>query len=127
MFLCCESDKALYNDKLEFLSNQLFVRNDLLISPILDKQSAENAGGKRDVYLPCGSDWYAFMDNKAPLAAAIEGGTTVRDYDAHISADPEHIPFILPMYVRAGVRRGVAGNAGGRVVQCPRNYVRIQS
>jgi alpha-glucosidase len=102
MFLCCSGDKALYNDKLAFLSNQFFVRNDLLVAPILDKQAADNGHGKRDIYLPDGSNWYAYMDNKFPLGPAVEGGTTVRDYDAYISDEPWHLPFILPMYVREG-------------------------
>jgi alpha-glucosidase len=102
MFLNDPADKALYNDKLSFLNNQFFIRKDLLIAPILDPQSDSNAHGKCDVYLPAGSDWYAFMDNKRPLMSAVEGGTTVQDYDAHIDDSPDHIGFIVPIYVRAG-------------------------
>ncbi|MBV9689915.1 MAG: hypothetical protein JO202_09410 [Ktedonobacteraceae bacterium] len=102
MFLNDPDDKALYNDKLSFLDNQFFVRNDLLIAPILEQQSSSNGYGKRDVYLPAGSDWYAFMDNKLPLSFAVEGGSTVRDYDASIDASSGHIGFIVPIYVRAG-------------------------
>ncbi len=101
MFLNDPGDKALYNDKLSFTDNQFFVRKDLLIAPILDPQS-EAGSHECDVYLPAGSDWYTFMDNKRPLMSAIEGGTTVQDYDARIDADPQHIGFIVPMYVRAG-------------------------
>ena len=102
MFLNDGHDTALFNDKLAFLNNQFFVRDDLLIAPVLEKQSHENAYGKRDVYLPAGSDWYCFMDNKKPLGEAIEGGTTILDYDAHISHDDGHIGFLLPIYIRAG-------------------------
>ncbi|MDR2477358.1 MAG: hypothetical protein LBD18_06205, partial [Treponema sp.] len=91
LFLCCGEDKTLYNDKTAFLSNEFFVREDLLIAPVLDKQGPENGGGKRDVYLPQGSNWYAYMDNKRPLLDAVEGGVTVRDYNACISADEGHI------------------------------------
>jgi alpha-glucosidase len=42
------------------------------------------------------------MDNKRPLLDAVEGGVTVRDYNACISADEGHIGFIVPMYVREG-------------------------
>jgi alpha-glucosidase len=101
MFLNDPDDKALYNDKLSFIDNQFFVRKDLLIAPILDPQS-EFSAHEYDVYLPAGSDWYAFMDNKRPLMPAVEGGTTIQDYDAHIDASPDHIGFIVPMYVRAG-------------------------
>jgi alpha-glucosidase len=102
MFLTDPGDRALYNDKLSFTNNQFLVRNDLLVAPILDRQSDTNAYGRCDVYLPVGSDWYAFMDNKRPLLSAVEGGTTVRDYDAHIDDNPDHIGFIVPIYVRAG-------------------------
>jgi alpha-glucosidase len=101
MFLNDPDDKALYNDKLSFIDNQFFVRHDLLIAPILDPESQASAH-EFDVYLPAGSNWYAFMDNKRPLMPAIEGGTTIQDYDAHIDASPDHIGFIVPIYVRAG-------------------------
>jgi alpha-glucosidase len=97
-----DDDKALYNDKIQFLNNQFFVRNDLLIAPIIEKQSTQNGFGKRDIYLPAGSRWYQFMDNKKPLLQPIDGGTTIKDYDAHIEGSNEHMPFILPMYVREG-------------------------
>jgi alpha-glucosidase len=42
------------------------------------------------------------MDNKKPLQPAVEGGTIVHDYDAHIDASPDHIGFTVPIYVRAG-------------------------
>jgi alpha-glucosidase len=102
MILNDPNDKALYNDKLSFLDNQFFVRHDLLIAPVIEQQSQINGYGRRDIYLPAGSDWYAFMDNKRPLMNRIEGGTTIRDYDAHIDASEDHMSFIVPMYVRAG-------------------------
>jgi alpha-glucosidase len=100
MFLNDPSDKALYNDKVEFLDDQFFVSRDLLVAPILDEQN--KCGGKRDIYLPSGSDWYCFKNNRQPLEDVVEGGTTIRDFDAHLSADPSHINFIVPIYVRAG-------------------------
>jgi alpha-glucosidase len=42
------------------------------------------------------------MDNRQPLTPAIEGGTTIRDFDAHIDASSDHIGFHVPMYVRGG-------------------------
>ncbi|MDR3170178.1 MAG: hypothetical protein LBU17_00975 [Treponema sp.] len=102
LFLNCGEDKALFNDKASFLSNEFFVRKDLLIAPVLDKESPENGHGKRDVYLPQGHNWYAYMDNKRPLLPAVEGGSTVRDYDAHVNGDAGHVGFIVPMYVREG-------------------------
>src|SRR6185503_16636910 len=62
---------------------------DFLVAPMLSQGNFY-----RDVYLPAGSDWYAFMDNCQPLAAAVPGGTTVRGYYADLN--------LVPVYVRAG-------------------------
>ncbi|MBD1939369.1 TIM-barrel domain-containing protein [Microcoleus sp. FACHB-68] len=100
MFLNDPSDKSLYNDKISFLDDQFFVGRDLLVAPILDEEN--QCRGKRDIYLPAGSDWYCFKNNRQPLDGAVEGGTTIRDFDARLSADPNHVNFIVPIYVRAG-------------------------
>jgi len=102
MFLNDGQDKALFNDMFISCGFQFFVRKDLLVAPVLLKEAQENGYGKRDLYLPAGSNWYAFMDNKKPLQPAIEGSTIVHDYDAHIDASHENIGFIVPIYVRAG-------------------------
>jgi alpha-glucosidase len=101
MFLTDPDDKALYNDKRSFLDTQFLVRGDLLVAPVLEPQSASNGNGRREVYLPAGSDWYCFMNNRQPLAPVTEGGTTI-NFDAHIDASNDHINFVVPMYVRAG-------------------------
>jgi alpha-glucosidase len=95
MFLT-DDDDTLFNDKIEFLNTQFIVGNDLLVAPILDKSKVW-----RNVYLPAGSNWYCFTDNKQPLAAPVEGGTTI-NYNSYISEDSNHLPFIMPLYVRAG-------------------------
>ena len=100
MFLNDPQDKSLYNDKIEFLDDQFFVGRDLLVAPILDQEN--NCRGKRDIYLPTNSNWYCFTNNRQPLDNAVEGGTTIREFDAHLSNNPNHINFIVPMYVRAG-------------------------
>ncbi|MDJ0597187.1 MAG: glycoside hydrolase family 31 protein [Pleurocapsa sp. MO_226.B13] len=92
-------DKAIYNDQLKFLNNQFFVRDDLLVAPILRPES-ENEG-KRDVYLPAGSNWYGFMDNKFPLSDRVEGGTTI-NFEAILDNSYSKISFIVPIYVREG-------------------------
>lgn len=101
-----DSDKALYNDKHKHLSDEFFVREDLLIAPILDPEIYNNGSqsweGKRDVYLPDNNYWFLFVDNKKPLEAKIHGGRTVRGFGASISTDPARIPFIVPMYMRSG-------------------------
>ncbi|MDJ1185530.1 TIM-barrel domain-containing protein [Roseofilum casamattae] len=102
LFLNDPQDQALYNDKVHFLHNEFFVRNDLLIAPVLQPESYNNNNGRRDVYVPQGSHWYGFVDNAMPLGGAVEGGTTIRDFDAKLSADGTDINFIVPIYVRAG-------------------------
>lgn len=102
LFLNAPGDKSLYNDKEAFLNNEFFVREDMLIAPVLEPQSQDNNHGKRDVYLPSGSNWYCFMDNTMPLSFAVEGGTMVRDFDANLNLNGYHIHFIVPIYVRAG-------------------------
>lgn len=101
MFLNDPQDKSLYNDKEYFLDNQFFVGTDLLVAPVT-KPQAETNGGKWDIYLPQGSDWYCFMNNKMPLADPVEGGTTICDFDANLNLIGMHIGFIVPIYVRAG-------------------------
>jgi alpha-glucosidase len=46
------------------------------------------------VYLPAGSQWYAFKDNAAPLDAPVDGGTLIPSWTADLSQ--------VPIYVRAG-------------------------
>ncbi len=101
MFVNDSNDRALYNDKLSYTDSQFFVRKDLLVAPVLEKQTNAN-NGRRKIYLPAWSNWYAFMDNKKPLLPKIEGGATIRDYDARIDTNSDHIGFIVPIYVRAG-------------------------
>ncbi|WP_414519229.1 TIM-barrel domain-containing protein [Nostoc sp. PCC 9305] len=105
LFINDPGDQSLYNDKEAFLDNEFFVGKDLLIAPVLDPQepqSIEKNYGKRDVYVPYGSDWYCFMNNTMPLGSVVEGGTTIRDFDASLNLEGDHINFIVPIYVRAG-------------------------
>ncbi len=102
LFLTDPEDRALFNDRSDFLNTEFMVRGDLLIAPVLEKESDENGHGKRDVYLPAGSRWYQFKSAGIPLGEVIDGGTNISEFDAHISDDPGHIPYIVPMYVREG-------------------------
>lgn len=104
LFLGAPTDKALFNDKEKFINNEFFVGKDMLVAPVLDPQvqGAYNNYGKRDVYLPSGSNWYGFTNNTSPLGLPIEGGTTIRDYDANLNTYGNHINFIVPVYVREG-------------------------
>lgn len=104
LFLNDPKDGSLYNDKAAFLDDEFFVGKDLLVAPVLEPQAqgSYNNFGKRDVYLPWGSSWYCFMDNTMPLGPAVDGGTTVRDFDASLNTEGNHMHFIVPLYVRAG-------------------------
>ncbi|HEX6527694.1 MAG TPA: TIM-barrel domain-containing protein [Streptosporangiaceae bacterium] len=93
-------DSALFTGKKAFLDNEFCVGADLLVAPVLDPQSV--GGGKRDVYLPAGNDWYCFMDDRLPLDHPVPGGTTVAGFDASLGTDGDHIAFQVPIYVRAG-------------------------
>jgi alpha-glucosidase len=42
------------------------------------------------------------MDNSQSLKDYVEGGTTIRDFDASLNSRDDHIGFIVPVYVRAG-------------------------
>jgi alpha-D-xyloside xylohydrolase len=75
----------------------------LLVAPILD------ASGVRDVPLPAGARWYDWFD---PGAAPIDGGTTVRAYDARDFAR-------APVFVRQGAIVPVTGDGSGVVVVWP--------
>jgi alpha-glucosidase len=106
LFVTDECDEALFHDKLNFLNNEFLVGDDLLVAPVLDKQSQANGNGKRDIYLPTCSRWYEFKNNKLELSSAIEGGTTIFDQDAgideKINKKPNRINHIVPLYVREG-------------------------
>jgi len=92
LFLNDGHDPAVY----QHLDDQFFIGNDFLIAPILDPHETANPPSPplRSVYLPSGSDWFAFMDNSAPLAAPVAGGTLIGDYFAGLDR--------VPIYIRNG-------------------------
>ena len=104
LFLSAPGDKSLFNDKENFINNEFFVGNDLLVAPVLDPQSdgGYHNHGKRDVYLPSGANWYSFANNTAPLGSVIEGGTTIRDFDANLNLSGNHINYLVPVFIREG-------------------------
>ncbi|MDR0380975.1 MAG: glycoside hydrolase [Oscillospiraceae bacterium] len=95
------SDPALFNDKAAFINNEFLVRRDLLVAPVTEPHYL-NANGRRDIYLPGGCNWYQFKNGISPLDRPVKGGTTIFDYDASISYDNGHIPYVLPIFVREG-------------------------
>jgi alpha-glucosidase len=90
LFLNEEKDPAVYNH----LDDQFFVGRDFLVAPILFPGQGSPPVATRSVYLPAGSDWYAFMDGAAPLDAPVPGGTTIASWRAALDE--------LPIYVREG-------------------------
>lgn len=84
LFVNDPHDLEAYN----WVDSEFFVGNDLLIAPILTQGNFS-----RDVYLPTGSDWYSFKDNRAKLEAPVPGGSRF-SYYAPLD--------LVPLYVRAG-------------------------
>lgn len=89
LFMGAPNDMEAFNHA----DDQFFLGGDILVAPIVSQSET------RDVYLPRGSQWYAFMDNSRPLGPPIEGGTLVKDWRASLHGDPQ---FCVPVYVRAG-------------------------
>lgn len=92
LFLNDPQDAGVY----AHVNDQFFVGQDFLVAPILDPHETANPPSSpvRAVYLPAGSDWYAFMDNQQPLVGAVPGGTLIPAYFAGLD--------LVPLYVRAG-------------------------
>jgi alpha-glucosidase len=100
-------DASLFAENLDVQNSEFMVGNDLLVAPVLAPEG--QCGGRRDVYLPTGTDWYSFKDDRQPLSVAVPGGTTIRGFDAHLDVDENHLPFTVPLYVRAGAVVPVLG------------------
>ena len=92
LFLNDPTDAGVYSH----CDDQFFVGRDFLVAPILSPHAILQPPTDpiRSVYLPGPSNWYAFMDNAAPLSAAVAGGTQVDNYYAGLDR--------VPIYVRAG-------------------------
>ena len=105
LFLTDRADPNVY----QHLNDQFMLGPDLLIAPVV--QQSDN----RDVYLPAGSNWFAYQDACAPLPAANAGGQTFNWY----------APLdIVPIYVRAGailVRRELEQYVG-QLALCPLTF-----
>ncbi|WP_248802529.1 TIM-barrel domain-containing protein [Pseudomonas sp. MWU13-2100] len=92
LFLNETQDPRIY----DYLNDQFFVGRDILVAPIITPHETASPPSPpvRDIYLPAGSQWYAFMDDDFPLEAPIDGGTLVMGYHADLDQ--------VPIYIRAG-------------------------
>ncbi|MGC3990288.1 MAG: glycoside hydrolase family 31 protein [Chthoniobacteraceae bacterium] len=86
LFLTDRGDANVYNE--QNATTQFMVGHDLLIAPVVQQSTYS-----RNVYLPAGSNWFAYQDLQAPLIGPNTGGSTIN----------WNVPWdIVPMYVRAG-------------------------
>jgi alpha-glucosidase len=92
LFLNDPADPQVY----QHLNDHFFVGRDFLVAPIIDphESTIPPSSPIRAVYLPAGSDWYAFMDNTRPITGAVVGGSLINNYFAPLDT--------VPIYVRAG-------------------------
>lgn len=95
LFLSDGADAGIYGNNGYYINSQFFVGDDFLVAPILFQAESANPpiSPTRDLYLPAGSNWYAFQNNQAPLLGAVQGGTVISYYAGLDS---------VPIYVRAG-------------------------
>lgn len=87
------------------------VRQDLLICPVMEPQGYETGNRQVEqweIYLPQPNKWFDFnlrtmKDGSlgVPLTAVRDGGTKVL-WDCSINNNEDHIPYITPMFIRAG-------------------------
>ncbi len=82
--------------RYDHLDDQFILGTDILVAPIISQHetSFPQTSPLRNVYLPSGSQWYAFMDNKMPLQPPVAGGTLVTNYYAGLD--------LVPIYIRDG-------------------------
>lgn len=94
LFLNDPQDPQAYSSP--WVDSEFFVGYDLLVAPILTQHDTADppTSPVRQVYLPQGSDWYAFKNNQYPLDPAVDGGTIIPDWYAPLD--------LVPLYVRGG-------------------------
>ena len=102
LFLNDPGDAGVYGNNGYWLNTEFMVGPDVLVAPITTPHETSNPSTTpvRDIYLPAGSQWYAFMDNQHPLQGPVEGGyqwngaPSVTGYYAGLD--------LVPIYIRAG-------------------------
>lgn len=95
LFLNQPNDQGIYGNNNYYLNSQFFVGGDFLVAPILFQAVSANPpiAPTRDLYLPAGSNWYAFQNNQGPLLGSVQGGSVIA-YTAGLD--------LVPIYVREG-------------------------
>lgn len=95
LFLNDPQDLVAY----DHCDDQFFVGDDLLVAPIVPALDASglNEFASRQVYLPAGSSWYAFQDNRGKLDIPVPGGTLLSGPTAWRARLDQ-----IPIYVRDG-------------------------
>ena len=84
LFLNDRADPLVY----QHLDDQFFVGHDILVAPVVNPGQTS-----RGVYVPAGSSWFAYTDNKSPLQEPSPGGQLINWY----------VPVnLVPIYIRAG-------------------------
>jgi alpha-glucosidase len=91
LFLNDPGDLGAYS----WIDSEFFVGRDVLVAPILAQHDTADppSAPVRQVYVPGGSQWYSFKDNRAKLEPAVPGGSTF-SYYAPLD--------LVPIYIRAG-------------------------
>lgn len=109
MLITDPDDTALMNEAASYVDNQYLLGHNILVCPILDPDNVN--GGSRQIYLPRPDGWFSFNlridqsnadDVGVPLDAPVEGGS-VFSFEARIRSDPNHFPYITPIYIREGM------------------------
>ena len=107
MLITDPDDTALFNQAAAFIDTQYLLGHYILVCPIMDPDDVN--GGSRLIYLPRPDSWFSFNlrsndDSDSvgvPLFAPVEGGS-IFPFNARISSDPSHTPYITPIYIREG-------------------------
>jgi alpha-glucosidase len=91
LFVNDPADPQVYNH----VNDEFFVGHDFLVAPIVTQHDSAQPPSPpvRQVYLPAGSQWYAFKDNRSPIDAPVNGGSFF-SYFAPLDQ--------VPIYIRAG-------------------------
>jgi alpha-glucosidase len=82
------------------LDDQFFLGKDILVAPVVLPEWVTGAP-ERPVYLPSGTRWFAFKDNRYPLDSPIDGGVQF-SFRAPWNNDGDPYPNNIPIYIREG-------------------------